>query len=670
MTYYLGVDLGTTFTAAAVWRDGRVEVSSLGNRAPAIPSVVLLREDEEVLIGEAADRRGATEPHRVAREFKRRVGDPTPIIVGGTPYSADALTAKLLRSVVDHVTEAEGGPPAGLAICHPANWGEFKKDLLRQAITLADLEQDVATITEPEAAAIHYASQERIESGALIGVYDLGGGTFDAAVLRKADAGWEILGEPQGVERLGGVDFDEAVFRHVVGVIGEPYDQLDPEDPTARAAVARLRQECVDAKEALSADTDVSIPVLLPTVQTEVRLTRGEFEQMVRPRLGDSLAALRRALRLADVEPEDVTAVLLVGGSSRIPLVAQLVGSELGRPVAVDAHPKYGIALGAAMIAAEHGSGGTAVTQEVKEMAEPMPAPMPVPIPSAPSDPGPPAEPAQPVDPEPIAHVPDPAETERTAYVPDPAETEPVASVTDTPETAETTPMPVAEGGGAGYGDYDRGYGGGGGGDSYGAGGGDVGDNGSGSKPPYALIAGGIAIVVLLIIAVLWLGRGDDDNPETQTTGNEGGTTAELDDTTTTADDTTTTSSSTTSTTQPEFQEPYVEITGVELYDGQYRVHFRLHGFQPTQPGPHTHFFLSPTYAPENAGTNGEPKGDWHLTYETETFLTEYGPDDAANRGANQMCAVVADAGHNVADRDRELDEATRSGNCWSLPDH
>ena len=85
MTYYLGIDIGTTYTAAAVWRDGRNEIASLGNRAPTIPSVVLLRDDEAVLTGEAAVRRAATEPSRVAREFKRRVGDPTPIIVGGTP---------------------------------------------------------------------------------------------------------------------------------------------------------------------------------------------------------------------------------------------------------------------------------------------------------------------------------------------------------------------------------------------------------------------------------------------------------------------------------------------------------------------------------------------------------------------------------------------------------
>jgi molecular chaperone DnaK len=119
--YFLGIDIGTTYTAAAVWRDGRYDVAGLGNRAATIPSVVLLRDDETVLTGEAAARRAATEPQRVAREFKRRLGDPTPIIVSGTPYSADALMAKLMRWVVDRVAEAEGGPAAGIAATHPAN---------------------------------------------------------------------------------------------------------------------------------------------------------------------------------------------------------------------------------------------------------------------------------------------------------------------------------------------------------------------------------------------------------------------------------------------------------------------------------------------------------------------------------------------------------------------
>ncbi|MGE5830563.1 MAG: Hsp70 family protein [Micromonosporaceae bacterium] len=353
--YALGIDLGTTFTAASVWRDGHAEIASLGSRAAAIPSVVLLRDDETFITGESADRRGLSEPHRVAREFKRRLGDTTPILLGGVPYSAEALMARLLRSVLDEVTAREGGPPSAVCICHPANWGPYKTDLLRQAVRLAGLdaglEHPVRYTTEPEAAAIFYARQQRIDPGAVVAVYDLGGGTFDAAVLRKTADGFTILGQPEGIERLGGIDFDAAVFSHVARALGGRLDELDEDDPAAIAAVARLREECVRAKEALSSDTDVSIPVLLPNLSTEVRLTRSELEAMVRPALHDSIEALKRALRSAGVTADQLQAVLLVGGSSRMPIVAQLVGAELGRPVAVDAHPKHAVALGAALLA-------------------------------------------------------------------------------------------------------------------------------------------------------------------------------------------------------------------------------------------------------------------------------------------------------------------------------
>ena len=349
--YALGIDLGTTYTAAATWRNGHAEAASLGSRAASIPSVVLLREDETFLTGEGANRRGLTEPHRVAREFKRRLGDTTPILLGGVPYSAEALMARLLRTVVDEVVRREGGAPTAICVSHPANWGPYKTDLLLQAVRLAGLEEPVSFATEPEAAAVFYSQQQRIEPGAIVAVYDLGGGTFDAAVLRKTLTGFEILGRPEGIERLGGIDFDAAVFSHVARALGGKLEELDEDDPSVIAAVGRLREECVEAKEALSADTDVSIPVLLPNMSTEVRLTRSELEAMVRPVLYDSIEALKRALRSANVTPGQLHSVLLVGGSSRMPVVSQLVGAELGRPVAVDAHPKHAVSLGAAWLA-------------------------------------------------------------------------------------------------------------------------------------------------------------------------------------------------------------------------------------------------------------------------------------------------------------------------------
>ena len=379
MSYQVGIDLGTTYTAAAVHRDGVATIFSLGSRSAAIPSVVLLREDGEILTGDAAARRAASEPERVVREFKRRLGDPTPIIVGATPYSAEALSARLLEAVIAEVERREAAAPSRIVITHPANWGNYKRDLLEQAVQLAGFDRSkVGYITEPEAAAFAYAAQERVEPGEVVAVYDLGGGTFDAAILRRTTSGFSIIGHPEGIERLGGVDFDAAVFAHVTSGIREAIAGLDENDPASLSAVLRLRQDCVEAKEALSSDTDATVPILLPNLQTEVRITRAEFEAVIRPTLVDSIEAMRRAIRSADLETGDVSRVLLVGGSSRIPLISLLVSSELGRPVAVDAHPKHAIALGAA-----HAAGGLLGRTEARDAALPaavVPAPEPAPV--------------------------------------------------------------------------------------------------------------------------------------------------------------------------------------------------------------------------------------------------------------------------------------------------
>jgi actin-like ATPase involved in cell morphogenesis len=356
MAYQLGIDLGTTYTAAAVHdsASGRgPEVVSLGERGPTVPSVLYLRADGELVAGDAAERHAVTEPQRIARQFKRRLGDPTPLLVGDAALPAEVLTSRLLRWTVETVARHRGGERAStIVLTHPANWGPFKRELLDKASELAGVGRTIL-LTEPQAAAISYSSAARVDPGAVIAVYDLGGGTFDAAVLRKeGDGGFTMLGTPEGIEHLGGIDVDAAVFAHVTGALGEAYEELDPEDPAALAAVARLRLDCTQAKEALSLDTETTVPVLLPTIQTEVRVTRAELEAMIRPPLSETVTALERAVRSAGLTPEGIDHVLLVGGSSRIPLVAELVSAGLGRPVAVDAHPKHAIALGAAIVAA------------------------------------------------------------------------------------------------------------------------------------------------------------------------------------------------------------------------------------------------------------------------------------------------------------------------------
>jgi actin-like ATPase involved in cell morphogenesis len=403
MEYGLGIDFGTTFSAAAISTPRGVEICTLGTRAAAIPTVVLVREDGEVLVGEAAERRALQEPHRAAFAFKRRLGDPTPLVLGDAPYGAETLTGYVLSWIVRQVTQQNGAPPARIVLSHPAPFGDYKLDLLRLAARQADI-GPVSFISEPEAAAVHYSTLERIEVGQVVAIYDFGGGTFDAALLRKTERGFDLIGQPEGLERIGGIDLDHAVLQHVMRSIGLDPSTIATDDPEMAAALARLREDCRNAKEALSSDADVTVPVTFPNLRTHVRLTRVEFEAMIRPRIADTVEALQRAVRSAGLEMGAVDRILLVGGTSRVPLIREMVREATGRPVALDVHPKHSVAMGAAALA---GATVTAASPapafsppaQTPTVAAPPPPPSPVPpVPplaaSAPVSPPPPIAPA------------------------------------------------------------------------------------------------------------------------------------------------------------------------------------------------------------------------------------------------------------------------------------
>jgi molecular chaperone DnaK len=334
MTYWLGIDVGTTFITAAICREDAgghapPEVVPLGSRSAALRSVVYLGHDGQVLVGEAAERRAAAEPDRVIRELKRYLGDEVPILIGGIPHSAPELTASVVSWIVDRVAQQEGGPARGVTLTHPASWTASNIQAVADALSAVPLPK-VTFCAEPQAVAAAYSMREWIDIGNTVAVYDLGGGTFDVAVLRKTgDKTFCTLGIPQGIGRLGGTDFDDAVFGHVLAAV-PALSELEPEaaeEGRLQRSFALCRRECTDAKEALSVDTEVTIPVLLPRIQSQVHLTRAEFEDLICPQVAETVEALRRTLRSADVAPEDLDAVLLVGGSSRMPLVAQLLSA-------------------------------------------------------------------------------------------------------------------------------------------------------------------------------------------------------------------------------------------------------------------------------------------------------------------------------------------------------
>ncbi|MFL6089268.1 MAG: Hsp70 family protein [Aeromicrobium sp.] len=542
MTYGLGIDVGTTYTAAAVFRDGQMRAVTLGQNGDAMPTVVYLTEDGEFIVGDAARRRMMENPAGGAREFKRRLGDSTPLVLNGSPFSADRLMSVVIRHVVRAATQAEGKPPTHVVVTHPSNWQAFKIDLIRQAATAAVGPASVSLIEEPVAAAIYYAHAGRIDVGQLVGVYDLGGGTFDAAVLRRTADGFERLGEPAGIERLGGIDFDAALMTHVRGTLGDRFNALDASDRAVRVGMEELRVDCIEAKQALSSDTTATVNVALPGLHDAVRVTRGEFEKLIRPVLRETVESLRTALRLARATPDQLAAVLLIGGSSRIPLVADVIGSEIGRPVAVDAHPKLAVAMGAA-IATEAALGAVPVVPPVA--------------------------------------------------VPAPAE----ASATSPSGSAALPPQ------------------------------------GPKRRESNALMPLALAVGAILVVAAGWftarLLNSSDNAAPSKVAG---------------------------------AKKPFVEIEDVTLENGRYRVEYSVTGFTPhlgDKPGQrHIHFFLDTT-KPENAGADGPAPGEWSMTDNLSSKLTDFSP---ANRGAaNRMCAVVVDHNHAVVD--------PHSGNCAALPE-
>jgi molecular chaperone DnaK len=351
-SYWLGIDLGTAYTAAAIcWPtpDGLlVQAVPLSNHSHTMPSVLFLPGDGSLVIGEDAQRESLADPGRTVREFKSRVGDEHPLLVSGSPYYAHDLAAEFVSWLCQYVTQREGERPEAVALTCPASWGPDTRALFERAVRDAGV-PNVMALTEPQAAAISYASREQVEIGAVLAVYDLGAASFGATVLRQdSPTGFTVLGQPEYVAGLGGLSFDEVIFEYVCAAAGVPVEAIDPDDRDLAARLGQLRRECTEAKEALSAGTDVTIAVELGRAQHWVRLTRTEFEEMIRPDLDRTIEAMRRTLGSAGIGSMQLDAVVLAGGSARIPLIARLVSGEFGRPLAVDADPKISVAMGAA----------------------------------------------------------------------------------------------------------------------------------------------------------------------------------------------------------------------------------------------------------------------------------------------------------------------------------
>jgi hypothetical protein len=347
MTYSLGVDLGTTTSAAALRRGSRLEVCTLGDLSATMPSVALERADGSLLVGEPAAARARYDTTLVARHVTAHLEDGEQIALDGRPYDPARLTQGLLEAVIDRVRRVHGDWPQDVVLTYPLFPPGGSPILLERVgqVTVGG----ALLIPNPVAAVAKLAHDVEIAVGTTVAVLDLGGGTFEVTIVRRSPDGFDIVGPPGGLADLGGVEFDDAVFARVDAELDHMLQEVPRDDAEGMAALRRLRVACRAAKEWLSSSPDTTVEVVLPELSTWVPIRRGDLESDIRPALMAAVDAVAQTIAAAELAPADVHVALLVGGSSRIPLFGELVASRLGLPVVADPFPELTVALGAAL---------------------------------------------------------------------------------------------------------------------------------------------------------------------------------------------------------------------------------------------------------------------------------------------------------------------------------
>jgi molecular chaperone DnaK (HSP70) len=347
MPYVLGVDVGTNYTTAARCRDGEgASVLALDEDTPSVHSVLYLAADDSVLVGRDAIAMAQSDSERVARGFAARVGDPIPPLLGGRPCPAEMLLAALVSWVVDRAEEAEGDAPARVVLTHPSSWGTHRRTVLDQALRGAGL-PDVLLLPKPVAAAENLAATHPVDDGHAVAVYDLGDQSLSCAVARLGSAGFELLSRAETTEHIAGTHFDDALVGHVLNEVQRPLTELDPFDVSLRPVLAELREDCRAAKETLSAAAETIIPTPRLGPPSSVLVSRAQFEKLISPAVYRGIDTLQQVIRASGASKVD--AVALLGGSARVPLVAELVAAAGPVPVWLDPDPATAVARGAAL---------------------------------------------------------------------------------------------------------------------------------------------------------------------------------------------------------------------------------------------------------------------------------------------------------------------------------
>ena len=348
MSKIIGIDLGTTNSCVAVLEGGepKVIVNPEGDRTT--PSVVAFKKGEE-LVGVTAKRQAVTNPDNTISSIKRLMGTSEKVEAEGKKYTPEEISAKILMKLKKDAESYLGEPVTKAVITVPAYFNDAQRQATKNAGKIAGLEVE-RIINEPTAASLAYGLDKQDKQETVL-VYDLGGGTFDVSILELGDGVFEVK-STSGNNHLGGDDFDKRVMDY----LASEFKKENGIDLTKdKMAMQRIKDAAEKAKKDLSgmSTTNINLPFISQTsegpVHMDINLTKAKFEDLCRDLFDSTLEPVRKALSDAKLTAKDIDEVILVGGSTRIPYIQELVKKELGKEPNKSVNPDEVVAMGAAI---------------------------------------------------------------------------------------------------------------------------------------------------------------------------------------------------------------------------------------------------------------------------------------------------------------------------------
>ncbi len=346
--YVVGIDLGTTNSAIAwVKPDGNPEVIPNSEGKRTTPSIVSFGKDGQILVGEPAKRQVILNSDRTVRSIKRYMGSDHTVKIDDKVYTPQQISAYILKKLVRDAEEYLGGKIKKAVITVPAYFNDAQRQATKEAGEIAGLEV-LRIINEPTAASIAFGLDRSQEERKIV-VYDLGGGTFDVSILDIGEDIVEVIAT-SGNNHLGGDDFDQRIIDWLADEFMKEYKVDLRKD---KQALQRLKEAAESAKIELSGklETDINLPFITVVdgqpVHLEKKLTRAKLEELIGDLIESTRGPIENAMRDAKISPQDISDVLLVGGSTRIPAVQKLVKNYFGKDPSKNVNPDEAVAIGA-----------------------------------------------------------------------------------------------------------------------------------------------------------------------------------------------------------------------------------------------------------------------------------------------------------------------------------